>query len=216
MGWIAGKTTFECAEPQSMIASVPGACCTLAVVQMCWMEERPGGKASGLGCLFRSCGWMMLGQINCTQDFPFQTTLGNVRSWQGRVILTVGWQLQWGDKWYRHGERETRVCKLPHTKIARRKMEREDHGCWNFSEYWFSKSIYLCYDAPSPITLLMLCYVKSSSSWLVYCIKQGTSRIGVSAWLTEEGKKINSPLPKTVFKKIWNPTQTQIPNKLLL
>lgn len=98
MGWNAGKTTFECAEPQDVSAPVPGTDCTLAVVQMCWIEERPGGKASGLRCLFRSCGWMMLGQINCTQDFPFQKTLGNVRWQQGRVILTrlrtaMSWQV---------------------------------------------------------------------------------------------------------------------------
>lgn len=79
MGYTAERIVLEFAESQSVIAPVPGICYTLAVVQMCWIEERPGGKTSGLCCLFRSCDWMMLRQINCTQDFPFQTTLGNVR-----------------------------------------------------------------------------------------------------------------------------------------
>lgn len=55
----------------------------------------------------------------------------------------------------------------------------------------------------------MLCYVKCSSSWLTYHIKQGISWIGVSAWWNEEEKK-NS----TFLKKKLNSTQTKIPNKL--
>ena len=135
MGHTAGKTKFECAELQSVTAPVPGTCFTLSAVQMCWMEERPGSKARGLCCLVRSCGWTMLGQINCTPDFPFQTTLGNIRWQQGRVILAVGWEMQWADKRYRHGEMEMKVCKHPHTKLERHKTEREDYGRWNCLEY---------------------------------------------------------------------------------
>lgn len=102
-----------------------------------------------------------------TQDFPFQKTLGNVRWQKGRVILTVGWELQWGDKWQRHGEREMRCASIHIPDLQDARWRGSIVDAETFLEYYFSKNVYLCYDVPSPITLLMFCYVKSSYSWLM-------------------------------------------------
>lgn len=52
-----------------------------------------------LSWLFRTCGWMLLEQINCSHDILFQTTLGNVRWQQGRVISVIGWEPKCANKW---------------------------------------------------------------------------------------------------------------------
>lgn len=67
MGKNHRKDKFECAEPLSMIPAVPGTSWAVAVVQMGWMEEPPGGKAE----LALQTLWLKWGSsLNSGSPFP--------------------------------------------------------------------------------------------------------------------------------------------------